>query len=555
VERAAWKPLRTEWTAIDEVIGPVTLAKALGRLNRDGIDAVFKLGSGPGPERGADTVGYLDVGAFGMDTADYVDDGPRAAVIREAYPDHVVRMLVFAGKKPAAARREALSILMIELALARAATSGSVPPGPLGSLLAQHATHFPSADYLAAAGVSAGAQFISLEKYLARVDELVAEVPMDYWRAFLRWQVLLRMVRAGAAPASAVKERAAFEGKYVSGAPAQRKRGELCLSSAFNALGDVMARIFVAEHVPGEAGAVVQRIVTDVRKAQVDRLSSVAWLDAATRQKALEKAAAIRVVVGQPERWRSYAGMKVVRGSWAASLKGGAAFSLQENLMRIGQPASITGGPGTTVVPTGLYMPRTNSIFVPAAFLLPPIFRRGAAEAANYGSLGWSVGHELTHAFDGTGRRYDARGARADWWSPTTDDEFRRRAACFVEQYSDYEAIDEVRVDGRRTLGENLADAGAFRLALAAYRASRAGRPAEPAVLGLSPEQQLLVAGAQVFCSRERPEATRRAASTSPHSPDRWRVNGALSNLPEFAAVFQCKAGDRMVRPKPCEIW
>jgi putative endopeptidase len=191
----------------------------------------------------------------------------------------------------------------------------------------------------------------------------------------------------------------------------------------------------------------------------------------------------------------------------------------------------------------------------PAGILQPPFFRPGAPDAVTHGAIGMVMGHELTHGFDDQGRQYDARGNLADWWSPAVAAEFDRRAACVERQYGGYQAVEGVPLDGKLTLGENIADLGGLALSLAAYRASRAGRPPEPDVAGFAPEQQLFLAYAQVWCSRAHPEEERTRARTDPHSPPRYRVNGVLANLPDFAQAFHCPAGSPMVRADRCQVW
>jgi predicted metalloendopeptidase len=201
------------------------------------------------------------------------------------------------------------------------------------------------------------------------------------------------------------------------------------------------------------------------------------------------------------------------------------------------------------------YDPAMNEMVFPAGILQPPFYTQGANDAVNYGAIGLVVGHELTHGFDDEGRQYDARGNLADWWSPAVGQEFERRAECLVHQYDGFVAVDDVKVNGKLTLGENLADLGGLKLAFAAYRASRAGRLPEAPVGGFTPAQQFFLAHAQAWCQQIRPEAARLRALTDPHSPARWRVNGPLSNLGEFAEAFQCRAGDPMVRAERCEVW
>ncbi len=230
-------------------------------------------------------------------------------------------------------------------------------------------------------------------------------------------------------------------------------------------------------------------------------------------------------------------------------------FEVARQLAKVGQPLDRTEWGMTPPTVNAYYSAGMNEMVFPAGILMPPFYTQGANDAVNHGAIGLVVGHELTHGFDDEGRQYDARGNLTDWWSKPVGEEFDRRAACVATQYDGYVAVDDVKVNGKLTLGENIADLGGLTLSFQAYQASRAGKPAEPPVAGYTPEQQFFLAHAQAWCQQIRPENARLRAVTDPHSPARWRVNGPLSNLPAFAAAFQCKAGAPMVRAERCDIW
>jgi endothelin-converting enzyme/putative endopeptidase len=203
------------------------------------------------------------------------------------------------------------------------------------------------------------------------------------------------------------------------------------------------------------------------------------------------------------------------------------------------------------------YDPSMNEIVFPAGILQPPFFTRGAPDAVNYGAIGMVVGHEITHGFDDQGRQYDANGNLVDWWTPSVGKEFDRRAECVAKQYDDYVAVDDVKLNGKLTLGENIADLGGLKLAFAAYEASRAGKAPEAPVAGFTPQQAFFIGYAQAWCTAIRPEFARMRATIDPHSPPQWRVNGPLSNLPEFQQAFSCAEGSKMVRAgeQRCQVW
>ncbi len=286
-------------------------------------------------------------------------------------------------------------------------------------------------------------------------------------------------------------------------------------------------------------------------------LDGLAWMDPATRRKAHEKLDRIANKVGYPDRWRSYDAMQVDRGSFFRSVLAANAFEVNRDLEKIGKPVDRSEWlmPPPTV--NAYYDPAMNEMVFPAGILQAPFFTRGAPDAVNYGAIGMVVGHELTHGFDDEGRKYDAYGNLADWWTPAVAREFERRTQCVVKQYGGYTAVDDVKLNGQLTLGENIADLGGIKLAFAAYQASRAGKGPEQPIAGFTPEQAFFVGYAQSWCTAVRPEFARLLALTDPHSPPRWRVDGPLSNLPEFRQAFTCPDGSEMARAgaRRCDVW
>jgi endothelin-converting enzyme/putative endopeptidase len=286
-------------------------------------------------------------------------------------------------------------------------------------------------------------------------------------------------------------------------------------------------------------------------------LDRLPWMDDATRARGREKIATLVDKVGYPDTWRDYAPMRVSKDSYFENVLAAARFDTARQLAKVGKPLDRTEWFMSPPTVNAYYNPGMNEMVFPAGILQPPFFNRDAPEPVNYGAIGMVVGHELTHGFDDQGRKYDAKGNLADWWTPEVAREFDRRAECIVEQYAAYESVPGVKLNGKLTLGENIADLGGLRLAHAAMRAAREGKGAGAEVAGFGPEQQFFLGYAQSWCAKYREEALRLQAVTDPHSPARQRVNGPLSNMPEFAAAFRCAEGAPMVRPaeKRCDVW
>jgi endothelin-converting enzyme/putative endopeptidase len=280
-------------------------------------------------------------------------------------------------------------------------------------------------------------------------------------------------------------------------------------------------------------------------------------MDEPTKARAREKIAALVNKVGYPDTWRDYASMTISRESYFQNLVAANRYETNRQLDKVGKPLDRTEWLMTPPTVNAYYNPAMNEMVFPAGILQPPFFNKAAPETVNYGAIGMVVGHELTHGFDDQGRKYDAKGNLTDWWTPQVAKEFDRRAECVATQYSGYESLPGVHLNGKLTLGENIADLGGLKLAHAAMRAAMEGKPPPPAVAGFDPEQQFFLGYAQSWCSKYREENLRLRAVTDPHSPAKQRVNGPLSNLPEFAKAFQCAEGTPMVRAaaERCEVW
>jgi putative endopeptidase len=564
VERRGLTDLLAEWKKLDAVTGARQLASAVGRMHATGLPALWNLGSGQDNKDSSKVVAWIWQGGLTLPDRDYyLDDGARIAAIRTSYLEHLERMLELAGETPARARADAGAILGLEKAMAEShwtkvemrEPERTYNPYDLAGL-EKAAPRFDWKAYLEALGAQGMNAFVATTpRALSRVDELVRTAPMETWRVYLRWNVLRAMANARALPRAFVEESFAFSSKNFTGAKELQPRWKHCVEMTDGALGEALGQAFVRRWFPGDAREKALGLVVGVQKAQGENLRALPWMDGATREKALEKLSRIDNKIGYPVKWRDYGSLEVTRASFFRDVLAADAFETRRDLAKIGKPLDRTEWEMTPPTVNAYYEAKLNEMVFPAGILQPPLYTRGANDAVNYGAAGYVVGHELTHGFDDEGRKFDARGNQVDWWSAPVSAEFERRAACVEKQYQGYTVLDGVPLNGKLTLGENIADLGGIKLAFAAYVDSRQGRPREAPVGGFTPEQQFFLAAAQVWCGRYRPEAMRLLAQTDPHSPPRWRVDGPLSDLPEFARAFQCKEGDPMVRASRCEVW
>ena len=365
------------------------------------------------------------------------------------------------------------------------------------------------------------------------------------------------MAEARALPKAFVDERFRFTSQAFSGAKELKPRWKHCVAMTDEALGFALGQAYVRLHFGAEGKDRTTRLVGEITKAMQRDVERLPWMDAPTKEGARKKLAALVNKVGYPETWRDYSSMRVTPGSYFENVIEASRFETNRQLSKVGKP--LDRGEWLMSPPTvnAYYNPSMNEMVFPAGILQPPFFNKAAPETVNYGAIGMVVGHELTHGFDDEGRKYDALGNLTDWWTPQVAQEFDRRAGCVAKQYGGYESLPGVKLNGDLTLGENIADLGGLTLAFAAMQAARQGKEAPPAVAGFAPEQQFFVGYAQSWCSKYRDEELRLRAVTDPHSPARFRVNGPLANMPEFAAAFRCAEGSAMVRPAAsrCAVW
>ncbi len=565
IERTGLAQLHAAWKQVDAVRNPKSLAATLGRLHAESIGGLFSIGSTQDAKDSTLVIGAISqFGSLSLPDRDYyTNKDEKSVAIRKDFLAHVAKQLGAAGVPARQAAKDARAILALETTLAESQWTRveSRDPDKLYNRLdlaglKKAAPHFDWDGYLAAVGLKGVTAFdVSTPRMMVALDGLVRSVKPATWRGYLRWRLLADAASVRALPKALSDEAFWFQARNFTGAKAQPERWKSCVELVDGTLGQALGQAFVRRYFGGDAKAKALALVHGVQGAMRQRIASLAWMDAPTKAKAEEKLAAVDNKIAYPDKWQSYDGLVIKRDAFYASASAAGAFELRRQLAKIGQPVDRTEWGMTTPTVNAYYNPQLNEIVFPAGILQPPFYTQGANDAVNYGAVGFVVGHELTHGFDDEGRKYDARGNLTDWWSKPVGQEFEKRAECVARQYDAYPVIDEVKLNGRLTLGENLADLGGLKLAFAAYQASRAGQLPEAPVGGFSADQQFFLAAAQVWCTEIRPENARFRAANDPHSSARWRVDGPMSNLPEFARAFQCKAGDPMVRAERCDVW
>ncbi|HJY42251.1 MAG TPA: M13 family metallopeptidase, partial [Steroidobacteraceae bacterium] len=383
--------------------------------------------------------------------------------------------------------------------------------------------------------------------FYKRLDELMTQTPVDDWRAYLRYHVV-----ADAAPwlsTPFVQENFEFTRRF-SGAKALLPRWKRCLQATDGLIGEALGQAYVAKTFSPAARARAKALIDDIRAAFGERVRKLDWMSEATKQQALNKLALMREKVGYPDKWRDYSKLETREGPFIQNVWRANAFEWQRTVNRPGKAVDLSEWDMTVPTVNAYYNPTTNEMVFPSGALAPQTFDPKADDGANYGSLGGSwAGHELTHGFDDEGRHFDAKGNLHDWWLPADSVHFTQEANKVVDQFNALIQVDTFHVNGKLTLGENIADYGGLLTAYDALQRAldRNGRP--KAIEGFTPEQRFFIAYAQSWRAHARPEAMKSRVSIDPHAPERWRTNAPLSNIASFAAAFGCKPGDPMVRP------
>ena len=561
VEAAGIRPLMPALGRLAAIRDRRQLVATIARLQSSGVDAGFLYHSTPDAKQSRRTIGEIHQAGLGLPEREYYfkpDSGSEA--IRRQYVDHVGRMLRLAGDDSASAARSAMSVMDLETALARASMTLEQQRDP------EAVYHLTTAEELqrSAPGVRWPEFFrarqsrrpavlnVAQPDFVRAVDSLVTRAPLEQWRAYLRWRLLAGMAPALSTPFAGEAFR--FNGTVLQGVKVQRPRWKRCLAFTDDAMGEILGRAYVRTYFTAEAKARALAMVRNVQAEFRARLERLTWMSAATKAKAYRKLDAMVNRIGYPDRWRDYSGLEVRAEPFAANLLRANAFNTADDLSLIGKPTDRARWGYSPPTVNASYNPSLNVITFPAGILQPPFFDPRADDAVNYGGMGAVIGHEMTHGFDDQGRQFDADGNLSGWWDSTDATAFNGRADRLVIQAGEYVAIDTLKVNGKITLGENIADLGGLLIAYGAYRRSLEGQPEPEPIDGFTGDQRFFMGWAQIWRSNTRPEFARLLLAVDVHGPNAFRVNGPLANIPEFARAFGCRPGDPMVRPDSARV-
>lgn len=555
-------PLLQEILAeIDASDGDEPLARAVAQLQLAGADAFFRFGSTQDYRDASEVIGIADQGGLSLPDRDYyLREGERAEALREDFVRHVATLLALAGEDEARARANAERVMEIETALAAASLSRVKRRNPYVVYnrldrqgLVEQAPSFPWDTYFDELDIPDVEPInVTSPAFFSSFDELWRELTPEDKKTYLRWHAV-RMA-APALGAAFVEEAFRFRSTHLTGEEELAPRWKRCLQASSAAIGQAMSRVFVARTFSPEAKQEAEELIRGIEEAFGENLDTLSWMDDATREQAHEKLSKLRNQIAYPAEWRSYEGLDFTTDSYLTNQISAAAFESERQLAKIGKPVDRNEWWMHPHQVNAYFSHTRNEMVFPAGILQPPFFAGNAPLSANAGAIGMVMGHELTHGFDDRGRRFDAYGNLRDWWSEASGKAYEERAACVEEQYSAYEVVDGLYIDGKLTLGENIADIGGLEMAWRAFE-KRQPDLHRPGAQGFSPAQEFFLAYGQIWCGNRRDAYARMLLSTDTHSPPRFRVNGAVSNLPAFREAFQCEVGQPMAPERICQVW
>ena len=561
IEKAGAHPLDAGLADIAALKDAAGLAPLLARQHLDFGSALFGFGSNQDFADSEQVIAFAEASGLGLPDRDYyVKTDAKSQETRARYLDHVARMFGLLGDAPEAARAEAATVMEIETELAKASLTRVELRDPYNLFhklpvadLEKLTPHFEWPAYWRTLGLAAPAVVnVTEPKFFAEVETLLQARPAADWKAYLRWH--LANDRAHYLGKAFVGEDFDFYSKYLRGVDQIEPRWKRCVKRVDRDLGEALGQVFVAKAFTPETKAATVAMTREIEKAMEADIRQLDWMGEATKRKALEKLHGVINKIGYPNQWRDYSSISIARDDYAGDASRCASFESRRQLAKIGKPVDRGEWGMTPPTVNAYYDAQMNDINFPAGVLEPPLYDPKLDDAPNYGNTGATIGHELTHGFDDEGRQFDAHGNLKDWWTKQDADAFVARAACVSTQYSGYTAVDDIKINGKLTLGEDVADLGGTLLAYMAWKEATKDKRLAP-IDGFTPDQRYFIGMAQWACGDERAASLRLHAATDPHSPNEYRINGVVSNMPEFARAFACKAGQPMVRASACRVW
>ena len=563
-EAKGLEPLKAELERINAAKDKREMIESIARVQLIGPSPLFSFYSSPDLHNADSVIAYLDQGGLSLPDRDYyIKDDAKMVEMRNHLVEYATRLFVLAGQTPQQAADSAQTVLRIETALAKDSMDRTVRRDPRvrdhkmtrGEAVAL-APNFSLDRFFAAVGAPGFTQVnVSNPDFFKQVNEVFASEPLDAWKTYVSWHLL----DASAPWLSQPFVEANFKMQQaLTGQPEIKPRWKRCVESTDNALGEALGKKYVELTFGAEGKGRMLKMVGALEESLDNDIQGLPWMSPDTRKQAKIKLQAIRNKIGYPDVWRDYSSLTIVRGDLLGNVLRANEFEARRQIAKIGKPLDRNEWGMTPPTVNAYYNRAQNEIVFPAGILQPPFFDKAMDDGVNFGGIGVVIGHELTHGFDDQGRKFDAQGNLRDWWTADDGKEFEKRASCIADEYSNFVSVDDLKLNGKLTLGENAADNGGARIAFMALqqmiaddKTGKAGQKID----GYTPEQRFFLGFGRVWCEKRRPEFSRARVLTDPHSPGRYRTNGTVQNMPEFQKAWGCKAGQPMVAENACRVW
>jgi len=563
VEAAGLGSLKDELARIDALKSRSELPALFAHLNRIGVSTPYGIGVGPDARDATRNAAGVDQDGLGMPDRDYYirDDDPRLLDIRGRYLKSVEKLLTLAGQTDAAA--QAKVVLALETRIAKAQWTRTELRDPVKTYNKIALTGLDAATpgyhwqaYLAAVGVAGKSDYLIVGEpsYFKAFGAMVQTEPLSAWQSYLRWRVVSTF--AGVLPKDFVSADFEFYGTALRGTPQIRPRWKRGIAVVEEGIGFGLGKLYVARYFPPATKASMEKLVEHLLSAYRQDVMQLDWMGPETKKQALDKLDHLHRKIGYPDKWRDYSGLVIRRDDLIGNVMRANEWEFKYQLDKLGKPVDHDEWLMTPQTINAYYRPDLNEVVFPAAYLQPPNFDPKADDAANYGAIGATIGHEMSHGFDDTGSQFDASGTLRDWWTKEDHARFAAKTAALVVQYDAFEALPGYHVNGKLTLGENIADNSGLAVAYKAYRLALNGRAA-PVIDGYTGDQRFFLAFAQSWMAKVRDKQSIVWLKSDPHSPYAARATIPVSNQDAFYEAFGVKPGDKMYLPpdKRVHIW
>lgn len=562
IEKEGIQPLNNELELIDNMKDANDLQKEIAHLNIMGIYPGFILYSAQDEKNSIQIIANLFQGGLGLGDKDYyLGEDARSKQLRTEYIKHIANMFTLMGEDETQSKIAAKNIMDLETNIAKVSRARVDLRNPITNYnkmsIEECQKLTPNFDwkiYLDNMGLKINEINVGQPEFLTGISNQLKATPIDIWKTYLKWN----LVNAVASNLSSdfVNEHFHFYGTIFSGKQKLKERWKRVLAETSGSLGEAVGQLYVKKYFPPKAKTRMLQLVANLKKSLGKRIEKLDWMSSETKEKALQKLGDINVKIGYPDKWIDYSKVDISKDSYLTNSLNTSKFSVRRELNKIGKPVDKKEWHMSPQTINAYYSPNMNEIVFPAAILQPPFFNQDADDAVNYGAIGTVIGHEMTHGFDDQGRMYDKDGNLKDWWTKEDADKFKKHVQVLVDQYNSFVVIDSMTVNGKLTLGENIADFGGITVSYNAWKMATEGKKLKN-IDGFTPQQRFFLSYAQVWRQNIRPEELMKRLKQDVHSPAKFRVNGVVRNVPQFYEAFDINKGDKLYLPEDerAKIW